>query len=315
MFFSSHPDWDRAGAAAITELPRRFAQDGLEAENFALVALRETGTGAEAGVEGFAHRGDWRCYPCSLVKSFHLVHAIHALETGRVAPHPELDRAMRDMILWSSNTGTNYVIDLLTGTTGDTLLAGADFDAWVAAREGLNRWFGDLDWPEIAPCNLTQKLMDDQRYGREAQYAALGGGYLNALTPLASARLMAAIFTGALPLSAEGLARARATLLRDRTSAHAALPHFQVSEFLGGHLPAEAQIWSKAGHNLWTGDPKASWFKHDMIRIAAPGLMPMTFVLMTQGKRIADEVPDAFPRIGRFLFDHFAEAAPLRAAA
>ena len=46
-----------------------------------------------------------------------------------------------------------------------------------------------------------------------------------------------------------------------------------------------------------------------MIRVEAPGRMPMTFVLMTQGKRIADEVPDAFPRIGRFLFDHFAAVA------
>ncbi len=311
MFFSSHPDWDRAGTAAITELPRRFAQDGLEDGNFALVALRETGQ----RVEGFAFRGDWRCYPCSLVKSFHLVHVIHALETGRIAPHPELERAMRDMILWSSNTGTNYVIDLLTGTTGDTLLAVADFDHWVAAREGLNRWFKDLGWPEFATCNLTQKLMDDQRYGREAQFAALGGGYLNALTPLATARLMAAIFTGGLPLSATGQARAQAALGRDRNSPDARLPHFQLSEFLGGQLPDDVRIWSKAGHNLWTGDPKASWFKHDMIRIEAPDLMPMTFVLMTQGKRIADEVPDAFPRIGRFLYDHFAQAACLRVPA
>lgn len=302
MFFTSNPEWDRAGATAITELPRRFAQDGLEAGNFALVALRETGD----AVQGFSFRGDWRCYPCSLVKSFHLVHAIHALETGRVTAHDEFDRAMRDMILWSSNTGTNYVIDLLTSTTGDTLLADAALDTWIAAREGLNRWFQALDWPEFTPCNLTQKLMDDQRYGREAQFAALHGGYLNALTPLATARLMSAIFTDGLPLSKAGHARAKGILLRDRASPDAALPHFQLSEFLGGQLPDQVRIWSKAGHNLWTGDPKASWFKHDMIRMEAPGLMPMTFVLMTQGKRIADEVPDAFPRIGRFLFDHFA---------
>lgn len=65
------------------------------------------------------------------------------------------------------------MIDLLTGTTGDTLVEGAALDAWVQAREGLNRWLQDLAWPELAPCNLTQKLMDDQRCGREAQFAAL----------------------------------------------------------------------------------------------------------------------------------------------
>lgn len=300
MFFESSGDWARQAARVAASMPERFAADGLTAGNHAVVLIRDEGAGR---FSGHAYRGDWRCYPCSLVKTFHLIHALAALDDGRISPHSELDRALRDMILWSSNTATNYVIDLLTGTTGDTLLEGETFANWARARKGLNDWFLALGWSEMADCNLTQKLMDDTRYGREAQFAALNGAYLNALTPLATARLMAAIFSGDLPLSPAALKRGQVMLERDPACPEASHPHYQLSEYLGGQLPAGVRIWSKAGHNLWTGDPHASWFKHDMIRIAAPGQKPLIFVLMTQGQRLADEVPDAFARIGRYLFD------------
>jgi beta-lactamase class A len=304
VFFDKSSLWAVRAAQTATSLPERFGADGLTAENHAVVLLQEEGGGR---FNGYAYRGDWRCYPCSLVKTFHLVHALAALDDGRLQPHGELDRALRDMILWSSNTATNYVIDLLTGTTGDTLLEGADFDNWACARERLNDWYSALAWPEMVGCNLTQKLMDDTRYGREAQLAALNGGYLNVLTPMATARLMAAIFADDLPLSPAALTRAQATLERQRTGPEASHPHYQLSEYLGGQLPEGVRIWSKAGHNLWTGDPNASWFKHDMIRIAAPERKPLIFVLMTQGQRLANEVPDAFARIGRYLFDELSE--------
>jgi len=300
VFFEDNNNWAMAAARLAADLPSHFAADGLTVDNHALILLRDDGQGR---FSGHAYRGDWRCYPCSLVKTFHLVHALAAMEDGRLTPHSELDRAIRDMILWSSNTATNYVIDLLSGTTGDTLLAGRELTDWVAAREGLNRWFAALGWPEMAGCNITQKLMDDTRYGREAQFAALNGGYLNVLTPIAAARLMTAIFSGDLPLSRTALARAQETMRRDPDSPDAASPNFQLSEYLGGQMPGGVRIWSKAGHNLWTGDPGSSWFKHDMIRLETPGQKPLFFVLMTQGKRLADEVPDAFPRIGRFLFN------------
>jgi len=300
VFFDRSGEFATRAAEVAATLPQRFADDGLTSDNHALVLLRDYGGGK---FSGYSLREDWHCYPCSLVKTFHLVHALAALEDGRLTGHDELDRAMRDMILWSSNTATNYVIDLLTETTGDTLLEGKEFDDWVRARERLNDWFSGLGWPEMAGCNLTQKLMDDSRYGREAQYATMNGGYLNVLTPLAAARLMAAIFSGDLPLSDASLNRAQAALVRDPKAPEAALSHYQLSEFLGAQLPEGVKIWSKAGHNLWTGDPKTSWFKHDMIRIAAPDEKPLIFVLMTQGERLASQVPDIFGRIGRFLFD------------
>ncbi len=299
MFFNQTPDWTRLGHKIVAALTGQFGDAGLVAKQLGLVLV----VPAAAGPEGYAHRGDQPVYPCSLVKAFHLVHALARLEEGRLAAHGELDRALGDMIRWSSNTATNYVIDLVTGTTGDTLLAGAEYHDWASRREGLNRFFRALDWPEWQGCNISQKLMDDTRYGREAQFAGADGGNLNRLTPLAAARLFWAVFHGGLPLSPGGLARARAILHRDAASPDAAEPNYQMAGYLAGGLPAGVEIWSKAGHNLWTGDARTSWFKHDMIRIKAAGRKPLIIVVMTEGRGLAETEPQAFAAIARLLWD------------
>lgn len=307
MFFQTDADWQAMGEALVAEMAEAGREAGLSTESMALVIAASREGGKEA--MGFSHRGDWAAYPCSLVKAFHLVHALKALEAGRVQAHSELDRALRDMILWSSNTATNYVIDVLTGTTGDTLLYGADYMDWCAKRERLNHVFEDMHWPEWAGCNIVQKLMDDRRYGREAQLAGAKGENLNRLTPLAAARLLWSLFEGDLPLSRPACGRAQAILSRDPAGRDAARVEYQLSEYLGGDLPPGVLIWSKAGHNLWTGDAAASWFKHDMIRVSAPGRRPLTAVLMTQGQGVAERSPDLFPRLGRLIWDRTAELA------
>ena len=301
MFYNDNSDWTKRCETVRDELIEKFANQGLRADNFAFVALRSHE--GDAKPDGYAYRGDWRCYPCSLVKAFHLVHVLNRIDHGAVSDHEELSRAMRDMILWSSNTGTNYVIDIITGTTGDTMLEGAAMAEWRAKREQLNGFFAELGWPEFAPCNITQKLMDDVRYGREAQYAGRSGENLNALTPLAAARLFHEIFADQVPLSPAASARAKQILLRDRNSEEAQKPHFQVAEFLGGGVPSDATIWSKAGQNHWTGDPKASYYKHDLIRIEQHGKPPVIICLMTQGKEICEDFPNAFPAMGKIFND------------
>lgn len=297
MFYKIDADWSERCESVVSRIGEIFDEKGLGRDRFGLVALRKTGDGTTP--DGFSYRGDWVCYPCSLVKAFHLVHALKAIDDGRVEDHEELSRAMRDMILWSSNTATNYVIDVITGTTGDTLLDHDAFLVWRDQRERLNRFFTELGWPEFSGCNITQKLMDDVRYGREAQYAGRSGEYLNVLTPLAAARLFLEIFNGTAPLSQAATRRAEAILLRDRQSDEARKPHFQVADFLGGGVPADAAIWSKAGRNSWTGDPRASYFKHDLIRIVVPGKAPIILCLMTQGKEVCEDDPKVFPEIGR----------------
>lgn len=300
MFLTQTPEWQALGESLLTALVSLYGEQGLGRDSFGLVVLTK---GADGGAQGFAHRGDQPVYPCSLVKSFHLVHALAALEEGRALPHGELDRALRDMIRYSSNAATNYVIDCITGTTGDTLLEGAEYLDWVTKRERLNRFFWALSWPEWEGANISQKLMDDTRYGREAQYAGADGANLNALLPLAAARLLWELFHGELPLSAPLKARAQAILHRDPRGPEADNPAYQTRDFLAGDLPAGVEVWSKAGHNLWTGDAKTSWFKHDMARFAAAGRRPLIVVLMTRGRALAQEHPAAFAAIGRLIWD------------
>lgn len=307
MFFEPRPDWQEAGQALVARLLEDHRDEGLAPDGLGLVILG--GPAADGTVPGFAYRGDWRCYPCSLVKTFHLVHALHRLEAGGIAPHAELDRAMADMIRWSSNTATNYVIDILSGTTGDTLLSGPAWDDFVAARQGLDRWFAALGWPEWQGATIRQKLMDDTRYGRERQLAGADSANLNALNPALCARLMHAIFTpGALLLGEAARYRAIAMLARSLDDPDAANPRYQLAGYLAPGLPRDARLWSKSGHNEWTGDPKASWFKHDLIRVEAPGHDPLTIAVMTQGKGLADGNEQAFARIAEAIW---AAAAPL----
>lgn len=303
MFLKNDPVWTencRKAVAAILDDPGEF---GLKQKTFGLVALREE----ENQPVGYAMNGDWSCYPCSVVKAFHLVHALHRLADHTFSAPDDIDRALFDMIRWSSNTATNYVIDFLTDTTGDTPLDAEDFKVWQSKREGLNRYFATLNWPEWKDCNIAMKLSGDTRYGREAQLAGENSTNLNRLTPLAGARLFLDLFSDRLGLSPTGHARAKDILLRDRSSADSLNPNFQVADFLAGGLPAKATLWSKAGYTGWTGDPRTSYFRHDLIRIAMPDAKPVILSMMTQGRLMAEYGGEIFPRIGRILASHLLE--------
>src|SRR5687768_8408030 len=63
-------------------------------------------------------RGNERVYPASVVKLFYLAAVHRWLEDGKIKETDELRRAVRDMIVDSSNEATQYVLDVLTHTTG-----------------------------------------------------------------------------------------------------------------------------------------------------------------------------------------------------
>ena len=299
MFYLTDSGWSERCETVKATILERFGADGITEDGFGFVALRETGKGKAPA--GYAHNGDWHCYPCSLVKAFHLIHVLKVLEDERVSPPVDLDDAIRDMIKWSSNTATNYVIDFVTGTTGDTYLGREEYAIWEEQREGVNRVFADLGWPEWPGCNLNQKLNGDIRYGREAQLAGADGSYLNSLTPHACARLFHALFCGELPLNDTSRKRAQDTLKRDRIGPDASLPAYQLAEYLGAGMPGEADIWSKAGFTPWTGDPRTSFYRHDLMRVAMPNAAPVILSIMTRGEQISDNGPRVFPLIGEVL--------------
>lgn len=297
-FFIENAELQRIGALIEAHAAPIYAARGIPFEQFAYVLTQPGKAGGRA--QGAALRADWRAYPCSLVKVFHLVAAQLRLEDGRLSPHGELDRAMRDMILWSSNSATNYIIDLLTGTTGDTLLSEHEMSAWCEHREEINRIFAGLGWPEFAGINLNQKLMDDLRYGREKVALDRSPAGHNCLTPLAMARLMHEIFGDSALLPP-----ARLAVIRDHLARHANDPDrgrgaYQLLGYLGDALPGGTQIWSKAGRTRWLGDDRASFRRHDTLRAILPAGQEFLLTVFTQGEAIAED--DSFlPAIGALV--------------
>lgn len=298
-FFTDSSELQRIGTLIEAHAAPIYAARNIPFTQFAYVLSRPA---PEPGgkPEGAALRQDWRAYPCSLVKVFHLFAAQLRLEDGRLSAHGELDRAMRDMMLWSSNSATNYIIDLLTATTGDTLLSDAEMSAWCERREEINRIFAGLGWPELAGINLNQKLMDDLRYGREKVALDRSTAGHNCLTPIAMARLMHEIFTDSALLPPTRRAVIRDHLARDANDPHRGRGAYQLLGYLGDALPSGTRIWSKAGRTRWIGDDRASFRRHDTLRAILPQGQEFLLTVFTQGELIAED--DGFlPAIGALV--------------
>ncbi len=304
MFYAQTAQWTELGRAIMADLATQFGSRGFDAGKVSLVMVAP----CAAGAEGFGHRGSFLHYPAGLAAPFHMVHALAAVEEGRVPADPDFDRALRDMILWPSDSAANYVIDGLTGTSGDSMLDGAEYLDWASKRAKLDRFFWQMGWPEWDGCRLVQKQGSDLRYGREGRLAGQFGSGVNAISAQCAARLLWEMFEGDLPLSAATKRRARAFMQRDITSPDAVFPTFGLAEYLGGDLPQAVKIWSKPAQTGWTGDAKTSWVKHDMLRLSAAGMRSLYVVMLTQSRALAMGEAGIFPAMGRLIWE---KTAPL----
>ncbi len=304
-FYTTDAHANSIGQELVRRVVEAYGTKGLEAGQFAITLLLHDvlrGASPHERIRGFGYRASQPFYPCSVVKLFYLVAARARLEEKFIAPHEELDRAMRDMILVSSNTATNYVIDLVTGTTGDTLLSDNERLVWEEKRQWVNRYFRSLGWPEFEHINVSQKLMDDQRYGRERMFAGADGRNHNALTTDATARLFYEIFTGQIvnPAHSKCIADTLARSLDPEWIASE--PGAQVNGFFGAGLPQGSRLWSKAGRTNWTGDPAASYRRHDAAYVELPEGPAFTLVAFTQGMAISTD-ETCLPMIARTAVD------------
>lgn len=225
---------------------------------------------------GFQYRGVERIYPASVVKLFYLVAAHEWLEKGMIQTSTELERAIADMIIDSSNDATSLVVDVLTGTTSGPEISSAPFETWKQQRNIVNRYFQSIGWPDLATVNMNQKTWCDGAYGRERAF--LGETYenRNMLTTNASARLLHSIIGGVTVSAARS--QSMMELMRrslDPTELKANLDN-QVTGFLGEGLPQVARLWSKAG--------LTSQVRHDAAYIELPNIRPYLLVVFTEGK-------------------------------
>jgi Beta-lactamase enzyme family len=228
-------------------------------------------------VRGFSYRSGERIYPASLAKLFYLVAMHEWLEQGMATASGELDRAIRDMIIDSSNDATSLVVDTLTGTTSGPELSAGPFTTWKAQRNLVNRYYQSLGWLELDPININQKTWSEGPYGRERIFVGEMLENRNMLTTDAVARLLHSIVGGA-AVSGDRSGQMMQLLQRDLKLAvtpPAPGEENQVNGFLGAGLPPESQIWSKAG---WT-----SQVRHDAAYIELPDRQPYLLVAFIVG--------------------------------
>jgi len=276
---------DLVNRAAKTTLDRFADKKLLENElSITLIDLRDS---KRSGTASF--HGNLPVYPASVVKLFYLVAAHRWLEDKKIEQTPELTRALRDMIVDSSNEATQYVVDVLTHTTGGYELPPKEMEEWQYQRNVVNRYFSSLGYTNI---NVNQKTFCEDAYGRERVSRGPKGENRNKLTTDAVARLMMEIVTG----KAANATRTAAMmdLLKRDYSGQSSDPDDQGRGFSGIALQGRPgfRLWSKAG---WT-----STTRHDVAYIETPE--GAKFVLATFTTNHANE-REIIPTVARVVID------------
>ena len=180
---------DLVNEAAHTALTK-FADKKLTESQLSitLIDLRDLQHPAMA-----SFRGNERVYPASVVKLFYLVAVHRWLEDKKIQETDELKRAVHDMIVVSSNEATQYIVDVLTRTTGGYELSPKEMEEWQNQRNVVNRYYSSLGFTNI---NVNQKTFCEDAYGREKVSRGPNGENRNKLTTDATARLLSEIVTG-----------------------------------------------------------------------------------------------------------------------
>lgn len=234
-------------------------------------------------------RGNERVYPASVVKLFYLVAVQRWLEDKKIQETPELKRAVRDMIVDSSNEATQYVVDVLTQTTGGFELPLKEMEEWQYKRNAVNRYYSSLGFTNI---NVNQKTFCEDAYGRERVSRGPNGENRNKLTTDATARLLSEIATSRAVNQARS-AQMMELLKRDYTGTSKDNDD-QGHGFTGIALQGMTgvKLWSKAG---WT-----STTRHDAAYVELPN--GAKFVLVTFTTEHANE-REIIPTVAKVIMD------------
>lgn len=286
----------RAAAEVVTE----FAASGLTAEGLSISVIDLADSGTPGKLAAGAHRGDFAYYPASAVKVFYLAFYEAQKEAGRLADTPELVRAVRDMIVVSSNDATGFVVDAITDTTsGPEIPSARKWEKWKKKRNAVNRFFLERGYANL---NANQKTFCEDAYGREQVFRD-GGRNRNRVTTDDAARLFKEIARR--EIAGPGGTQEMLGLLARDVAAEKPFDdgELEVARRAGQKLPAGTRFWSKSGD--------AYDVQHLVARAALPNGADFVIAVFTKGARgVADVLPRIFEKVGA----HFA-AGPARYAA
>jgi beta-lactamase class A len=265
----------------------RFRSVSLNPDEFAITVIDLNGH-AQPASSGY--HANQPFYPASVVKLFYLVAAHAWMESGKLTDSPELERAIHDMIVSSSNDATQLVFSSLTGTTGGPELTPGELQPWLAKREVVNQYFASLGYHDI---NVNQPTFAEDPYGRERQARGPNFENNNRLTTAAVARLWLSIVEhkAATPRRDDAML---ALLHRDPFQKEST--DEQATSFFGKSLPPGSRYYSKAG---WT-----SAVRHDSAWIRLPNGAEYILVAFT---RDHSKQEDILPFVSARMVSYFRE--------
>lgn len=278
---------DSAAAQTIAN----FADKGFKAENLSvtLIDLRDANK-----LKSGSFRGEEKIYPASVSKLFYLVALHQWLENGKVKLTPEITRAMRDMIVDSSNEATQFLVDVITDTSSGKELPPKELEKWGYKRHVVNRYFTSLGYQNI---NVCQKTFCEDAYGREQQFRGKDGINRNKLTTNTTARLMAEIALRKAVTAARS-DQMMELMKRDWETKEGRVfdGDSQSHGFTGIALRdlklSGAKLWSKAG---WT-----STTRHDVAYIETPS--GLKFVICVFTEKFANE-RNIIPTVAKIVLE------------
>lgn len=245
-----------------------FAAKGLKREEISATLIDMSDP---KQLKSASFRGNDQMYTASVVKMFYMAALERQLEDGKLKMSPELERGLKDMIVDSSNEATQYVLDVITGTSSGAELPAKQFEAWQHKRNRVNRYFASMGYTNI---NVNQKTFCEDAYGIEQQSRKYKGQNRNMLTTDATARLMAEIVSGNIAPKA----RTDAMMSLLKRDPFAKDGNSQGVNFIGKALIDEkltdAKLWSKAG---WT-----SKMRHDAAYIELADGSKFVLVVFTE---------------------------------
>ncbi len=289
---------DQSMHSHLTSLLNKYEEEGRPGlkDSIAITWIRYTEVNPSpcSGL-GTGWSEDKLLYPASVVKIIYAIAAEAWIQKELIPDNEELRNALKAMVADSSNDATSLVIDLLTGTTSGPALTGDRWNAWQIQRGLINKWLNSLCWEELNKINCCQKTWEDSPYGRERNFYGIGNTNRNALSTLATARILEGIMTDAL-VSPPACRRTKKILSRSLDLIQRKNdPENQVDGFIGEGLPQGTRLWSKAG--------LMSQARHDAAWSCSPDGKAMLLIIFSQGQ---ERAKDTFllPAIANELFHY-----------
>lgn len=223
--------------------------------------------------------GDAPFYPASVIKLFFLTD-VFATRNPNV---PDIERAMKEMIVVSDNDATAYIVDILADTCAGVSLEGRALRRYIEKRREINRRFQRLGYTDNV--SAMMKPWSFGPYGVERQVLGENRVNRNKLTANATASLFLWIVRRRAP-GAEAMMN-----FLHRPLAPPREDENQIKEFIGEALPTDAKLWSKAG---WTSE-----VRHDAAYIELPNGRKWILVIFTRGSGGTEGDKTLIPTITR----------------